>query len=35
MGFEVLPGSAGSQGVPHVTDYDGPGESRVRLRKRI
>lgn len=35
MGFEVLPGSAGSEGVSFVADYDGRGESRVRLRKRI
>lgn len=35
MGFEVLPGSAGAGGVRFVPDYDGPGESRVRLRKRI
>jgi len=35
MGFEVLPCSAGSEGAPCVTDYDGPGESRVGLRKRL
>lgn len=34
MGFEVLPGSPGSEGGS-VVDYDGAGESRVRLRKRI
>jgi len=35
MGFEVLPGTAGAEGEWYVADYDGPGESRVRLRKRI
>ncbi len=35
MGFEVLPGDAESQGTAYVIDYDGPGESRVQLRKRI
>ncbi len=35
MGFELLPGDAVSDGVPYVTDYDGPGEPRVLLRKRI
>jgi predicted GNAT superfamily acetyltransferase len=35
MGFELLPGDAVSVGIPFVTDYDGPGQSRVLLRKRI
>jgi L-amino acid N-acyltransferase YncA len=35
MGFEFLPGDAESGGVPYLTDYDGRGEPRVRLRKRI
>lgn len=35
MGFEVLPGDAEVEGVPYSADYDGPGEPRVRLRKRI
>lgn len=35
MGFEVLPGDAASGGVSHVKDYDGPGEARVLLRKKI
>ncbi len=35
MGFEVLPGDAELDGIPYVADYDGPGESRVRLRKRL
>ncbi len=35
MGFEVLPGDAESAGTPYSIDYDGPGESRVQLRKRI
>lgn len=35
MGFEFLTGDAASGGVPYVTDYDGPGESRVLLRKKI
>jgi GNAT superfamily N-acetyltransferase len=32
MGFELLGGDAG---VGHSPDYDGPGEPRVRLRKKI
>ena len=35
MGFEALPGDAKAAGVSYATDYDGPGESRVRLRKRL
>ncbi len=35
MGFEALPGDAESDGIPYVKDYDGPGESRVRLRRRL
>ncbi len=35
MGFEVLPGDAEANGIPYVTDYDGPGESRVRLRRAL
>lgn len=35
MGFEVLPAADESDGVPYVTNYDGPGESRVRLRKKL
>jgi GNAT superfamily N-acetyltransferase len=35
MGFEPMPGDVESHGVPYSTDYDGPGESRVRLRKRL
>ena len=35
MGFEVLPGDAELDGIPYVADYDGAGESRVRLRKRL
>jgi GNAT superfamily N-acetyltransferase len=35
MGFECLPGDAVSGGVPYVADYDGRGEPRVRLHRRI
>ena len=35
MGFELLPGDAAPGGAPCSIDYDGPGEPRVRLRKRI
>ncbi len=35
MGFDVLRGTAGSGGESYVADYDGPGESRVPLRRRI
>jgi GNAT superfamily N-acetyltransferase len=35
MGFEVLPGDGEADGVPYSSDYDGPGEPRVRLRKRL
>lgn len=34
LGFEALAGDSEASGVPFVTDYDGPGESRVRFRKR-
>ena len=33
LGFEVLPGDAEQDGVQYVTDHDGPGESRVLLRR--
>lgn len=35
MGFELLPAAAEVDGAPYSPDYDGPGEPRVRLRKRI
>lgn len=35
MGFEVLGGDAAGEGVPFTIDYDGPGESRVRLCRRL
>jgi L-amino acid N-acyltransferase YncA len=35
MGFELLPGDAEEDGVPYTADYDGPGESRVRLRRAL
>jgi predicted GNAT superfamily acetyltransferase len=35
LGFEALPGDAEADGVPFATDHDGPGESRVRFRKRL
>lgn len=35
MGFECLPGNAERDGVPYFTDYDGPGASRVLLKKCI
>lgn len=35
MGFELLPGDASVDGIPYATDHDGPGEPRVRLRKRL
>jgi GNAT superfamily N-acetyltransferase len=35
LGFEALPGDAEANGVAFATDYDGPGEARVRFRKRL
>ena len=35
LGFEPLPGDAAQDGVPSTKDYDGPGESRVRFRRRL
>ncbi|HCA85687.1 MAG TPA: hypothetical protein DEQ61_09450 [Streptomyces sp.] len=35
LGFEPEPGDAEAGGVPYVTDDDGPGRSRVRLRRRL
>lgn len=35
LGFEALTGDSSGNGVSFVTDYDGPGESRVRFRKRL
>jgi len=35
MGFDFLPGDATKDGVPYTADYDGRGEPRVRLRKRL
>jgi GNAT superfamily N-acetyltransferase len=35
MGFETLPGDSDAAGVWYVADYDGPGEPRVLLRKRL
>jgi GNAT superfamily N-acetyltransferase len=35
LGFEALAGDSEADGVPFVTDYDGPAESRVRFRKRL
>lgn len=35
LGFDVLLGDAEVDGVRYVTDYDGPGESRVLLRRVI
>jgi ribosomal protein S18 acetylase RimI-like enzyme len=35
LGFEPLPGDAEQDGVPYATDYDGPGESRIRFRRRL
>jgi L-amino acid N-acyltransferase YncA len=35
LGFEALAGDSAADGVPFVTDYDGPGESRVRFRRRL
>jgi GNAT superfamily N-acetyltransferase len=35
LSFEALAGDSRVAGVPFVTDYDGPGESRVRFRKRL
>lgn len=35
LGFEALAGDAEEDGVPFAVDYDGPGESRVRFRKRL
>jgi GNAT superfamily N-acetyltransferase len=35
LGFELLPGDAEADGVPYVSDHDGRGQPRVRLRRRI
>ncbi len=35
LGFEPLAGDSEADGVPFVTNYDGPGESRVRFRKHL
>lgn len=35
LGFEMLPGDAERNGVTYRRDYDGPGEDRVLLRKRL
>jgi predicted GNAT superfamily acetyltransferase len=35
MGFETRPGDAEAEGIAVVADYDGPGESRVLLRKPL
>jgi L-amino acid N-acyltransferase YncA len=35
IGFEVLAGDAEAGGVAYTADYDGPGEHRVRLRRRL
>jgi GNAT superfamily N-acetyltransferase len=35
LGLEALSGDSEKNGVPFVADYGGPGESRVRLRKRL
>jgi GNAT superfamily N-acetyltransferase len=35
MDFECLPGDVERDGVPFTTDYDGPGEPRVRFRRTL
>ncbi len=35
LGFEALAGDSNADGVPFATDYDGPGESRVRFRRPL
>ena len=35
MGFTTDPGDAESGGTPYLTDYDGPGEHRVRFRRQL
>lgn len=35
MGFALLPGSCADRDVWFTPAYDGPGEDRVRLRKRL
>ena len=35
MGFTPEPGDAESDGTPYQTDYDGPGEPRVRFRRQL
>lgn len=35
MGFAPDPGDAESDGTPYQTDYDGPGEHRVRFRRQL
>lgn len=33
--FQPLPGTAIEGDIPYTPDYDGPGEDRVRFRKRL
>ena len=35
MGFEIEPGDAMTDNVVFTRDYDGPGEDRVRFRRRL
>ena len=36
LGFQVIPGDAeNGEGVPYVADYDGPGQDRVLLSKKL
>lgn len=35
LGFEPMPGAGDAEGTPYTSDYDGPGEHRVRFRKRL
>ncbi len=35
LGFEPMPGADDAEGTPFTSDYDGPGEHRVRFRKQL
>ncbi len=35
LGFEPLAGPHEESGTPYTPDYDGPGEARVRFRRRL
>ena len=35
MGFQIEPGDREADGIPVTTDYDGPGQDRVRFVKQL